>query len=266
MVGAKTPLSLTKALYRARGKFTLEVHMKKLNVGRMGLLLLISSLGLAACTQPVVQVEDAKVRIVHSVADGGVLNLFVDTVLKTSGAPLDFKGVFPASGYAAFAPKKYTFEGTPTTSSKPLFTFDATFESAKTYTVIAMGAVAGKVPARPITPVILEDNNTPPGSGNFKLRLVHAVTDSTAETVRAFITSPGANLTGVPLTLDYSKASVYVELTAGAYQLRVVPKTENSPVLRDLPTFTFESGKVYTVIAADGALGSSLSVLVDRNP
>jgi Domain of unknown function (DUF4397) len=241
--------------------------MKKLNVGRMGLLLLVSSLGLAACTPPVVPpVEDAKVRIVHSIADGGILNLFVDTVLKTSGAPLDFKGVFPAAGYASFAPKKYTFEGTPTTSSKPLFTFDATFESAKTYTVIAMGAVAGKVPARPITPVVLEDNNAAPGSGNFKLRVVHAVTDSTAETVRAFVTAPGANLTGVPLTLDYGKASVYVELTAGAYQLRVVPKVDPTPVLRDLPTYTFESGKVYTVIATDGLLGSSMTVLVDRNP
>jgi trimeric autotransporter adhesin len=234
---------------------------------KFGLVLIISSLALAACTPaPVAPVEDAKIRVIHSVADAGKLNLFVDTKLQNAvDAPLDFKGFFPTTGYASFAPKKYTFEGTPPSSSKPLVTFDATFESAKNYTVMILGAVAGKVPARPMTPVVLEDNNTAPASGNFKIRLVDAVTDSTAATARAFITTPGASLTGVPLALEYGKASIYVELSAGAYQIRLTP-SDTVTVLRDLPTFAFESGKVYTVIATDGALGSSLTVLVDRNP
>jgi hypothetical protein len=242
--------------------------MKKLSVGRIGTLLLASSLGLAACTPPITApVENAQVRVVHAIADGGSVNFYVDTVLKTGTAtPLEFKGAYPTTGYTGLVPKKYTFEGIPTTSSKPLFTFDATFESAKTYTVIAMGAVAGKVPPRPINAVVLEDNNAAPGSGNFKLRMVNAITDSTAETARAFITTPGASPSGVPLTLEYGKATLYVEFPAAAYQIRILPKLESTPILRDLKTYTFEAGKVYTVLAVDDTLGSTLPVFVDRNP
>jgi Domain of unknown function (DUF4397) len=242
--------------------------MKKLNVRRMGLLLLVSSLGLAACTPtPVVPVEDAKVRVIHSVIDAGKLNLFVDTKLQnTLDAPLDFKGAFPAGGYSGFAPKKYTFETTAPSSSKPLLTFDATFESAKTYTVVVLGAVAGKVPARPVTSAVFEDNNAAPTTGNFKVRVIHAVTDSTAATVNAYITSPGATLSGIPLSIEYGKASQYVQFPAAAYQIRLTPAGEVTPVLRDLPTYTFEAGRVYTVLAVDGALASTLPVFLDRNP
>jgi Domain of unknown function (DUF4397) len=246
----------------------LEANMKKLNVGRMGMVLLASSLVLAACTPaPQIPVENAQVRVIHAIADGGSVNLFIDTVLKTPTAtPLEFKGTYPATGYTGLAPKKYTFEGIPTTSSKPLFTFDATFESAKTYSVVAMGAVAGKVPPRPINAVVLEDNNSAPASGNFKIRVVHAVTDSTAATVSAYITTPGASLGGIPLALEYGKASQYVQFPAAAYQIRLTPVNEFAPILRDLQTFNFEAGRVYTVFAVDCALGSSLPVLVDRNP
>jgi Domain of unknown function (DUF4397) len=200
------------------------------------------------------------------VIDAGKLNLFVDTKQQNAlESPLDFKGVFPTSGYSGFAPKKYSFEATPPGSSKAALMFDATFESAKTYTVVVMGAVATKVPARPLTSVVFEDDNKAPATGSFKIRVIHAATDSTAATLNTYITVPGPNL-GIPLTLDYGKASVYVELPAGTFQIRVTPSTDNKQILRDLPSFLFEAGKVYTVVVPDGALGSNLPVFVDRNP
>ncbi len=76
--------------------------------------------------------------------------------------------------------------------------------------------------SRTIEPILLVDDNTPPTSGNVKVRIVHGAPSAPA--VDVYVTAPGADLdTSTPTltNVSFGVASGYLSVPAGSYQIRV---------------------------------------------
>ncbi len=130
------------------------------------------------------------------------------------------------------------------------------------YTVIARNLVAT------IEPWLLTDNNSAPGTGQIKLRLVHAA--PAAPAVDIYVTAPGADLSTATPTLSdvpYAVASNYLAVPAGTYQVRVCPANTINVVI-DSGALTLTAGQIRTAVAVDNTGGGSpfgAVVLPDRN-
>jgi hypothetical protein len=130
------------------------------------------------------------------------------------------------------------------------------------YTVIATGL------AEAIEPIVLQDDNSAPASGNARVRAIHGAPGAPA--VDIYVTAPGADLeTTIPLlaNVEFGDVADYIEAPAGDYQVRVTP-TGTKTVVIDSGTLTLSSGQVRTAIAVDAAGGGApfdLLVLEDLN-
>jgi Domain of unknown function (DUF4397) len=130
------------------------------------------------------------------------------------------------------------------------------------YTVIASGLVAS------IAPIVLEDDNSAPGSGNARVRAIHGAPSAPA--VDIYVTAPGADLeTETPAlsAVEFGDVADYIEAPAGDYQVRVTP-TGTKTVVIDSGTLSLASGQVRTAIAVDATGGGapfSLLLLEDLN-
>lgn len=224
-------------------------------------LLLAASVLTAACgdeddtTAP--DRGDARVRVVHASPDAPNVDVLVDDAVALSNVPYlavsDYLDV--SSGNRNF---KVNAAGTPTT----VIDTDADLAEDGEYTVIAAG------PAESIQPLVLEDDNSAPTTGNVRVRAIHGAPSAPA--VDIYVTAPGADLaTETPLlaNVDFGQVADYVEAPAGTYQVRVTP-TGSKTVVIDSGALTLASGQVRTVIAVDAAGGGApfdLLLLEDVN-
>jgi trimeric autotransporter adhesin len=108
------------------------------------------------------------------------------------------------------------------------------------YTVIAIGNVAAPVAALTIS----NPTDQALTSGNFFAQVVHAA--PAAPAVDIFVTIPDADLgTSTPVgTLDYTESTDRLEVSAGAYQIRVT-------LAGDAATVVFDSGALDLAADAD---------------
>jgi Domain of unknown function (DUF4397) len=266
----KTPLSLTKALYSARGKFNLEVNMKKLNMGRIGLLLLVSSLGLAACTPPVPEVVNTQVRFVNAATGSTNLNIYFGEDKKNGTAVNPYKAVFPGADSYTVVPSgtlKYSLciDDLKTCSNDNL-TIETVKDKPKTVFLVGTKDTAddtGTTP-RPLEVISFVDEPGVPASGNAKFRVIHVATSTIANEVKFHFTGPDEGLQITPPALKYKEAYSYTEVPAKDYRLRVTIAGTPDPVL-DTGKITFVAGKVYTLVIFNPELNKGgISVLTDR--
>jgi hypothetical protein len=130
------------------------------------------------------------------------------------------------------------------------------------YTVIASGLVAS------IEPIVLEDDNSAPGTGNVKVRAIHGAPSAPA--VDIYVTAPGTDLgdeTPVLTGVEFGDVADYIEAPAGDYQVRVTLAGTETVVI-DSGALTLASGQVRTAIAVDAAGGGGpfgLLLLEDLN-
>ena len=213
-------------------------------------LLLTASVLTAACgddddnTGP--DGADARVRVVHASPDAPNVDVLVDNSVALSNVPYlgvsDYLDV-PSGGRNL----KVNAAGTATT----VIDADADLADGSDYTLIASGLVGA------IEPLVLQDDNATPATGNVRVRAIHGAPSAPA--VDIYVTAPGADLAvETPALSDVAFGDVadYLEAPAGTYQVRVTPAGSKTVVIDSGP-LTLSSGQVRTAIAVDAVGGGA---------
>lgn len=248
---------------------------------RMTLAVLTAASLLAGCgtkdaTAPLLPGPQGRIRLVNLITDTtrGRVNatvssivLGVNLVYGTSGPstlPTPTAMIYgPINTGARSIVMKRTIDTTATVA-----TFPVTIETNVDYTVYATGGVG----ASAITSFITTDTNSIPALGSVRVRVVHLA--PSAGNVDVFVTAVGADLALATPTLANVplRASAYLSVLAGTYQVRVVP-AGTAPALRaanvaiNLASAALPANGARTIIAADNNVGGApfrFIVLTDR--
>jgi len=187
----------------------------------------------------------AQLRVVHASPDAPNVDVLVDgkTVLSNVAYETASKYLTVSAG-----PRKIEVRATGT--SQDVINATVTLTRNEYYTVLAVDKLAN------ITPLVLTDDNTPPASGQIKLRLVHA--SPTAGPVDIYVEAPGTGVTGTPTltNVPFKAASNYLAVPAGSYEVYVTP-TGKTTVAIDSGSLAISAGQIRTAIALDPPPGSA---------
>lgn len=148
-------------------------------------------------------------------------------------------------------------------------TISVTITENQDRTVYAIGGTG----ASAIGTFSTTDDNTLPAQGTqAKVRVVHL--SPTAGAVDVFVTAVGADLSAATPTLSnvaYQSASAYLNLNAGAYQVRTVPAgtlaANRAAAVSITANVTLTGNTIRTIVAADNNVGGAplrAFVLSDR--
>jgi hypothetical protein len=114
--------------------------------------------------------------------------------------------------------------------------------------------------------VLLADDNSPPSSGNIKIRVVNA--SPSLGTIDVYIVTSGTSISGLGPTfsnLAYQTASGYQTLAAGSYQVILTPPGQQFAQYTS-SSQSFSTTQVRSVVALDAQNGGfTAAVLSDLN-
>lgn len=197
---------------------------------------------------PVVAVDDARarVRVVHASADAPAVNVAVD-----GSDVLQNVSFANGSGYLALEAGTYNIDVSASGNSQSVINADLDFMAREDYTVAAVNTLSA------IEALILEDDNTPPASGNVKVRLVHAA--QSAGLVDVYITAPSDSIDSIAPSIEdfaFTQNSGYLEVPAGDYRVRITVASTKTIAL-DTGTLALQAGQIRTAFALDPAPGNS---------
>lgn len=199
----------------------------------------------------------AEVRIVHASSDAPAVDILVDDA--TALEDVAYQGF---SGYLELTPGARNFKVNAANTDLTVIDVTPELMPEKDYTVIALNELEN------IEPLLLEDDNTLPGEGNFKLRLIHAAQQ--AGTVDVYLTGADDSIDMMEPSIagfEFKANSGYLEFPAGTYRARItLPGTKTVAI--DTGAITFEPGQIRTAIARDPANeedGFGVILLEDRN-
>ncbi|RLM53886.1 DUF4397 domain-containing protein [Halobellus sp. Atlit-31R] len=183
--------------------------------------------------------ESAKVRVAHLSPNAPNVDVYVD-----GSAALEDVAFGAVSDYLDVPSGTRTVEitaaGDPDTS---VFEGDVTVEAGRPYTIAAIGEL-GDEADEPFEPLILEDDNSEPGSDTTRLRVVHASPDAPA--VDVTVAAGDVLFDGVA----YGQSG-YVEVPAGDYTVQIRGDTEGNDgdVAAEFDV-SLSGNQVYTAFAA----------------
>jgi hypothetical protein len=116
-----------------------------------------------------------------------------------------------------------------------------------------------------VTDIVLDDDNSAPPSGDFKLRIVNCSPGMGAQDI--YIVTSGTDINSsnpVFSSLGFASASSYVTLGAGSYD--VVFTSPGLKIINLRTSNTLGSGQIRTVLSLNDPLGSyKAAVLNDLN-
>jgi hypothetical protein len=222
--------------------------MKKIIAG-----LLLSSLGLIACTPAII--PDTFVRYVNISNDSTGMKIFNKGIRVTDSPVVFFKEAFPSiSTYATLKTGLLTYSLCPElVQDCPSAVKDKTINLAAEAltTLLLVGttnpADDGGSDPRPVEVLTLESQTSAPLTSKVKIRVVHAATPPSAKSLEAYILAPEAALTGINIPLNYKATSSYSTFDAGTYRVSAtLPGVTNSTVVKSDPLILV-AGKIYTV-------------------
>lgn len=199
----------------------------------------------------------AQVRVVHGSPDAPAVDVLVD-----GAEVLGDVSYTQSSAYLDVPAGIRNIKVNAANSATTVINASPTLTAGTAYTVIATNELAS------IEPLVLVDDLSPPAAGNIKVRLVHGAPGVGA--VDIYITAPGADISGLAPTLTavpFKAQSGYLEVPAGAYQVRITP-TGSKTVAIDTGSLTLVAGQIRTGIAVEAAGGGaplSALLLADRN-
>lgn len=223
--------------------------MKKIIAG-----LLLSSLGLMACTPAVI--PDTFLRYVNASADSLGMKIYNKGIRVTDSPIVPHKGAFPSlNTFLTLKTGSLTYSLCPElVQDCPSGVKDKNLNLAAEAltTLLLVGTTDtsddGGADPRPIEVLALDTQTPAPAAGKAKIRVVHAATPTTAKTVDLYILAPDAALTGLTVPLNYKGTSSYNTFDAGTYRVSAtLPGVTNSTVVKSDP-ITLEAGKIYTAV------------------
>lgn len=188
----------------------------------------------------------AQLRVVHASPDAPNVDVLVDG--KTVLTNVAYEA---ASSYLPVSAGSRKIEVRATGTSQDVINATVSLSRNKDYTVLAVDKLAS------ISPLVLTDDNTPPASGQIKLRLVHA--SPSAGPVDIYVEAPGTDITGISPTLSnvsFKTASDYLAVAAGSYEVYITP-TGSKTVALDSGSITLTAGQIRTAVALDAPGGGT---------
>lgn len=142
----------------------------------------------------------------------------------------------------------------PAGAATPAVTGTVDLMAGMEYSAIAVGDGMNQ----PLDLMVLEDDNTAPITGTFKLRLGHLApfTDTITNTVADIRLQDGSPvITGVP----YGVVAGYMELPAGVYDLKVTTPGGGETLIDPSPV-TFNAGDIVSAFAVGDGMKQDLGV------
>jgi hypothetical protein len=138
-------------------------------------------------------------------------------------------------------------------------TFSPNIEAERDYSVFAVGGAG----ATAVASFVTTDTNAVPAAGQVRVRVLNL--SPTAGAVDVFITAVNANLaTATPsaANLAYQRASAYLTLAAGTFQVRAVPAgtaaaNRATSVVINVASLAIPSLAARTIVLADRNLGGA---------
>ncbi len=242
----------------------------------LGLAALLVGCGTTDATDPLIPGATGRVRFVNLITDTtrGRVNASLESL--PFGVNLIYGGTTPSSlpapANAIYSPvltgtRSLVLRRTADTNTT-VATFPLTVATSVDYTVYATGGTG----ASAITAFITTDTNSVPASGSVRVRVVHLA--PSAGNVDVFVTAVGADLVLATPTLANVplRASAYLSVPAGTYQVRVVPAgtaaaARAASVAINLASVALPANSARTIIAADNNVGGApfrFIALVDR--
>lgn len=183
-------------------------------------------------------------------------------VLLTATTLTAFLAYPTATPYSSQTPGGYTVHVEPTGTTTKLINQPVVLQNGTSYTFIAAEAAFAS-PA--LTPILLTDDNTPPDSGQMKLRVVNASPDIGNVDVYAVPPNTGIqNATPIFTNVAFKATAGYQSLAAGKYRL-CFTATGQKNILIDSGTVSFAAGQIRTVVALDNSGGYTTATLSDLN-
>ncbi len=229
---------------------------------------LISSLGLMACTPPVI--PDTFVRYVNASSDSTGMKIFNKGTRVPDSGVVNFKSTFPALGaYLTLKTGSLTYslcpeflQECPTTVKDK--TVNLAAEAQTSLFLIGTADVAddGGANPRPMDLLVLESQTTAPAAGKVKIRVLHAATPAAAKTVDVFILAPDAALGGTAPSIDYKNTTSYFTLDAGTYRVSATLPGDTSSVVVKSDPLTLDAGKIYTTVLVNPDVNKIGAVLL----
>jgi hypothetical protein len=188
----------------------------------------------------------AQLRVVHASPDAPNVDVLVDGKTVLTNVAYE-----TASNYLTVSAGSRKIEVRATGTSQDVINATVSLSRNKYYTVLAVDKVAS------ITPLVLTDDNTPPASGQIKLRLVHA--SPTAGPVDIYVEAPGAGVTGSPTlkNVPFKGFSDYLAVPAGSYEVYVTPTGVPTTVALDSGSLSLSAGQIRTAVALDAPGGGT---------
>lgn len=207
---------------------------------------------------------NAKVRLVNANPDQSSLDLFADDTPNdnTDNRRVVVSGVSygAASAYTGIGASSHIMYVQPSGSSTAIITTTMNFSSGSNVTMIS-----ANYSYSPPTSIVLNDDNSAPPSGDFKLRIVNCSPGMGAQDV--YIVTSGTDISSsnpVFSSLGFASASSYVTLGAGSYDVIFTPP--GSKFINLTSSNTLGSGQIRTILSLNDPLGSyQAAVLNDVN-
>lgn len=203
---------------------------------------------------------DARVTVAHfapfakEVADTSV-SVALNSVVVLENVV--FKDV---TDYIPLTAGEYTVDIIPTGTTTPAISATYMLEDGKDYTVYA----SGNVSLQDLELFALEDDNTPPASGNVKVRVVHSAPFADSlEATEVSIRTVGGDLVGGLEGVPFGGASGYLELPADTYDLKVASNNGQvnyiDPLAVPLP-----AGTIVTLFAVGDIVNQDLGIMANQ--
>jgi hypothetical protein len=220
------------------------------------LLLALGALGVFATS---CGTDHAKFRVVHASPDAPNVDVAVDG--KTVVTDLAYGSVSPAADYLTVTAGNRRVEFRSTGTMTDLINSTVGFGGQKEYTLLAVGLA--NPPPGTIAALLKTDDNSPPPSGNIKLRVIHAALDGPAH-IDIYVVAPTTDISNVPATvssLAYQQASDYQSVAAATYEVIMTDSTDLAKTRIIDQTYTLTAGQIRTLVTLDSPGGGTMSAV-----
>lgn len=194
------------------------------------------------------QQQSAMVRVAHLSPDAPYVDVYVDGMPVSYLTGVSYGTVSP---YLQFSTGRHALTVFATGDvSTPLLNVDLTFGPGESQTLGILGLMSnGTLEAR-----LYDDDTLPTAAGEAKVRAVHAVPDMGAASVTS---ATGEQILVLP---GFSSASLYAQMPAGTYTLRLRPAGTNKAALT-LQGVDLASGETHTAFVIGSATNGTLNVI-----
>lgn len=226
----------------------------------------LSGCGTRDAADPLMPGAQGRVRLVNLITDTtrGRVDASIESV--PFGVNLVYGGSTPSSlpapATAIYSPiltgsRSIVLVRTANTATS-VASIPLTIATGADYTAYATGGAGNSA----IVPFITTDTNSAPATGQVRVRVVHMA--PAAGNVDVFVTAVGADLaTATPTLANVPvRASAYLAVAAGTYQVRVVPAgtapaARSASVAINLASVAIAAGSARTIIAAENNVGGA---------